>query len=104
MPELPEVEMIRRVLEPQIKGLTITTVTVNRPEVIGHPAEEEFCQVLMGQTICAMTRRGKFLSVLLDSALVCYVTPGAPFCRTELPFSLLNYSETRQNYMVLINL
>lgn len=67
MPELPEVEMIRRVLEPQIKGLTITTVTVNRPEVIGHPAEEEFCQVLMGQTICAMTRRGKFLSVLLDS-------------------------------------
>ena len=44
------------------------------------------------------------VSVLLDSALVCYVTPGAPFCRTELPFSLLNYSETRQNYMVLINL
>ena len=67
MPELPEVETIRRVLEPQVKGLSITAVTVNRPEVIGHPAEEEFCQVLMGQTICAMTRRGKFLSVLLDS-------------------------------------
>lgn len=68
MPELPEVETIRRVLEPQVKGLSITAVTVNRPEVIGHPAEEEFCQVLMGQTICAMTRRGKFLSVLLDSS------------------------------------
>lgn len=67
MPELPEVETIRRVLEPQIKGLTITAVTVNRPEVIGHPTAEEFCQTLTGQTIDTMTRRGKFLSVLLDS-------------------------------------
>lgn len=67
MPELPEVEIIRRVLEPQIKGLTITTVTVNRPEVIDHPTAEEFCQALIGQTIDTMTRRGKFLSVLLGS-------------------------------------
>lgn len=67
MPELPEVETIRRVLEPQIKDLTITAVTVNRPEVIGHPTAEEFCQALTGQTIDTMTRRGKFLSVLLNS-------------------------------------
>lgn len=67
MPELPEVETIRRVLEPQIKGLTITAVTVNRPEVIGYPTAEEFCQALTGQIIDTMTRRGKFLSVLLDS-------------------------------------
>ena len=67
MPEMPEDETIRRVLEPQVKGLSITAVTVNRPEVIGHPTAEEFCQALTGQTIKAMTRRGKFLSVLLDS-------------------------------------
>ena len=67
MPELPEVETIRRVLEPQIKGVTITTVTVNRPEVIGHPTAEKFCQALTGQTIKAMTRKGKFLSVLMES-------------------------------------
>ena len=67
MPELPEVETIRRVLEPQIKGLTVTAVTVNRPEVIGYPTAEEFCQALIGQTIDTMTRRGKFLSVLLNS-------------------------------------
>lgn len=67
MPELPEVETIRRVLEPQIKGLTITAMTVKRPEVIDHPTAEEFCQALTGQTIDTMTRRGKFLSVLLDS-------------------------------------
>lgn len=67
MPELPEVETIRRVLEPQIKDSTITAVTVNRPEVIDHPTAEEFCQALTGQTIDTMTRRGKFLSVLLNS-------------------------------------
>lgn len=67
MPELPEVETIRRVLEPQVKGLSITAATVNRPEVIGHPTAEEFCQALTGQTIKAMTRRGKFLSVLMES-------------------------------------
>ena len=37
MPELPEVETIRQVLEPQVKGITITAVTVSRPEVISHP-------------------------------------------------------------------
>ena len=30
MPELPEVETIKRVIEPQIKGLTITDVEVRR--------------------------------------------------------------------------
>ena len=67
MPELPEVETIRRVLELQVKGLTITAGTVNRPEVISHPTAEEFCQTLTGQTMATMTRRGKFLSVLLNS-------------------------------------
>lgn len=67
MPELPEVETIRRVLEPQVSGMKITAVTANRPEVVAHPTAEEFCQALTGQTIHAMTRRGKFLRVLLDS-------------------------------------
>ncbi len=30
MPELPEVETIKRVIEPQIQGLTIENVTVKR--------------------------------------------------------------------------
>lgn len=67
MPELPEVETIRRVLEPQVKGLTVTAVTVNRPEVVGHPDAETFCACLSGQTISHMSRRRKFLTVHLDS-------------------------------------
>ena len=31
MPELPEVETIKRVLEPQIKGLKIMNITVEKP-------------------------------------------------------------------------
>lgn len=67
MPELPEAETIKRVIEPQIQGLMIKNVIVNRPEVIAYPHAGEFCKQLVGQTISGMARRGKFLLILLDS-------------------------------------
>lgn len=67
MPELPEVETIKRVIEPQIQGLTIENITVKRPEVVAYPAADEFCGRLTGQTISHMTRRGKFLVIQLNS-------------------------------------
>lgn len=67
MPELPEVETIKRVIEPQIQGLVIDKVTVKRPEVVAYPAADEFCGLLTGQTISHMTRRGKFLIIWLNS-------------------------------------
>ncbi|WNX86220.1 bifunctional DNA-formamidopyrimidine glycosylase/DNA-(apurinic or apyrimidinic site) lyase [Agathobaculum sp. NTUH-O15-33] len=67
MPELPEVEIIRRVLLPQIQGAVIQTVSVTRPEVVAHPDADKFCRQLTGQKIHNMTRRGKFLTVLLVS-------------------------------------
>lgn len=67
MPELPEVETIKRVLEPQIKGLVIEKVTVRRPEVTAHPAADEFRSGMTGQTISHMARRGKFLMIRLNS-------------------------------------
>lgn len=66
MPELPEVETIKRVLKPQIQGLTIKNAVVNRPEVIAHPDSGEFCRCLAGKTIDRMERRGKFLTILLE--------------------------------------
>ncbi len=48
MPELPEIETIKSVIEPQIKGLTIENITVNRPEVISHPTVDEFCKAVTG--------------------------------------------------------
>lgn len=67
MPELPEVETIKRVIEPQIQGLVIENVAVKRPEVTAYPTAEEFCQRLRGQTISHMARRGKFLMIHLES-------------------------------------
>ncbi len=67
MPELPEVETIKRVIEPQIQGLTIENVTVKRPEVTAYPTADEFCKLLTGQTVSHMARRGKFLVIQLNS-------------------------------------
>lgn len=67
MPELPEVETVKRVLEPQIRGLTITQVTVKRPEITAYPDAEEFCRLAAGQTVSHMERRGKFLILHLRS-------------------------------------
>ena len=67
MPEMPEVETVRRVLEPQIRGLTMEHVIANRPEVIAYPDGGEFCKRLAGQIVSGMGRRGKFLLILMDS-------------------------------------
>ena len=48
MPELAEVEMIRRVLEPQLRGRTVTKLSVLRPEVVAHPQAEQFAQEVCG--------------------------------------------------------
>lgn len=67
MPELPEVETIKRVVGPQIKGLVIEKAVVRRPEVVAYPSADEFCRLLTGQTISGMERRGKFLMIRLNS-------------------------------------
>lgn len=48
MPELPEIETVKSVIEPQIKGQTVEKVTVNRPEVIAQPSSAEVCQAVAG--------------------------------------------------------
>ncbi len=67
MPELPEVETIKNVIEPQITGLTVKNITINRPEVVARPTAEEFRKAVIGQTLSSMTRRGKFLMIHLKN-------------------------------------
>ncbi len=67
MPELPEVETIKRVIEPQIQGCMITKVAVRRPEVAAYPEADEFCRRLTGQTGSHMARQGKFLIIHLEN-------------------------------------
>ena len=67
MPELPEIEAIKRVIEPQIQGLAIEQIMVNRPEVVAHPSANEFCTRITGQFFTEIDRRGKFLILCLSS-------------------------------------
>lgn len=68
MPELPEIETIRRIIEPQIQGVGIERVAVSRPEVIAHPDADGFCSRLKGQVFDRVERRGKFLIIRLKSS------------------------------------
>lgn len=67
MPELPEVETIRRGLLKLIKGKTIARVTVYYPPLIQCPADIDLGSVLPGAAVTDILRRGKYLIFLLDN-------------------------------------
>lgn len=60
MPELPEVETVRRGLERLVVGRTILSLEVKVPKMI-KTSYDSFLNDLPGQTIQAMRRRGKYL-------------------------------------------
>lgn len=62
LPELPEVETIRRTLIKLVLHKQIDRVSVFWPKMIKHPEEvEQFKDALIGQTIVQISRRGKLL-------------------------------------------
>ena len=62
MPELPEVETVRRTLEQLVTGKIIKSVTVHWPKMVKHPDDVHlFDQLIQGQKIEHVKRRGKFL-------------------------------------------
>ena len=66
MPELPEVETVRRGLEPYLTGARIEKVTLNRKD-LRFPFPKGFVAALEGQTIIAVDRRAKYLLFRLSS-------------------------------------
>ena len=67
MPELPEVETIKRILAPQLIGRIVEAVDIRNAQVIAHPSAEDLAAGLQGQRISDLTRRGKYLTLHLDS-------------------------------------
>lgn len=67
MPELPEVETVRRVLEPHLIKKNITGVQIHNAQVIAAPSRKQFIVGVTGQSIAAFKRRGKFLRLLFES-------------------------------------
>ena len=70
MPELPEVETVRRGLMTQLPGLTITAVRVLRDDSVGHPTPRAFARGLVGHRFVDVQRRGKYLLIELDKGAV----------------------------------
>ncbi|MEI7438885.1 MAG: bifunctional DNA-formamidopyrimidine glycosylase/DNA-(apurinic or apyrimidinic site) lyase [Thermoleophilia bacterium] len=66
MPELPEVETVRRRLEPHVAGRRLTQVEVRDAKLVGRDDARRVEERLTGRTILAIDRRGKYLLVRLD--------------------------------------
>lgn len=66
MPELPEVETIKRELEQAVLDKKITGVVVNSAKVIRQPGARSFVRQLKGRSIKKILRRGKLLILELS--------------------------------------
>ncbi|GJE25720.1 bifunctional DNA-formamidopyrimidine glycosylase/DNA-(apurinic or apyrimidinic site) lyase [Methylobacterium organophilum] len=66
MPELPEVETVRRGLSPALVGARFARVTLNRPD-LRFPFPKNFSRRLEGRTVLELGRRAKYLTAALDS-------------------------------------
>lgn len=65
LPELPEVETVRRGLMPHLEGARIVRAEMRRPD-LRWPMPVDLVQVLTGATVTALRRRSKYLLADLD--------------------------------------
>lgn len=80
MPELPEVETVRRGLQPAMEGALIEKVEQRRPD-LRFPFPPRFASRLTGRTIRSVGRRAKYLIVHLDRdpVLICHLGMSGSF-------------------------
>jgi formamidopyrimidine-DNA glycosylase len=80
MPELPEVETVRRGLEPAMAGTRIKKVEQRRKD-LRFPFPKDFAARLTGRTITGLSRRAKYLLMDLDDGevLVCHLGMSGSF-------------------------
>ena len=89
MPELPEVEVVRRGLQARVVGKTITAVRVHHPRAVRrHEAgPADLTARLLDARIAGTDRRGKYLWLLLDAdtALVVHLGMSGQMLLGEVP-------------------
>lgn len=107
MPELPEVETIRRQIAPHVTGQRISAARVMRDRAVRAHYPDEFIARVTGHTILTVDRRGKALLLLLDndtailvrlgmSGQLLVVDPDAALApHTHVVLSLANGQELR---------
>ena len=73
MPELPEVETVRRRLEPVLVGRTFEHVDIHDARLVRPHEPAEVAAELSGERVAAVERRGKYLIVRFESGRVLLV-------------------------------
>ncbi|EUC00497.1 Formamidopyrimidine-DNA glycosylase [Rhizobium sp. CF080] len=68
MPELPEVETVRRGLAPAMEGAVIARLELNRPD-LRFPLPENFAEAVEERRIISLGRRAKYLLIDLEDDL-----------------------------------
>jgi formamidopyrimidine-DNA glycosylase len=97
MPELPEVETVRRTLLKVLLGKTFTNVKINYDGVIKRIESAEFSSLLQGKKIKDIRRRGKYLLLDISGNMVLVVH----FRMTgRLVFSNSNAPEDKHTHVV----
>jgi formamidopyrimidine-DNA glycosylase len=67
MPELPEVETVRRRIAPLLEGHTLASVEISDPRLTRPLDPVEVARELEGERVTVVDRRGKYLIVRFDS-------------------------------------
>jgi formamidopyrimidine-DNA glycosylase len=80
MPELPEVETVRRGLQPVMEGARILSVEARRPD-LRFPLPQDFAKRLAGRRIVSLDRRAKYLVLSMQSgpSLICHLGMSGSF-------------------------
>ena len=66
MPELPEVETVRRGLQPVLIGQTLKNIIIRRPD-LRIPFPKGLHNTLSGKKVIKIDRRGKYLLMYIDN-------------------------------------
>jgi formamidopyrimidine-DNA glycosylase len=107
MPELPEVEVIRRDLEKEVVGKKIRNAEVrntkNSMRVIRrHKKRKDFEDALKGVKIVRVDRKGKYILMHLDSGkvLVAHMGMSGQLIKTKASEAFENHTHVVLNFMV----
>lgn len=74
MPEMPEVETVRRILQKKVVGKTISKTIIKDPIIIKEISPIDFANAIHGKTIEGIERYGKYLFFMLgDITLVSHL-------------------------------
>ncbi|MFT4160044.1 bifunctional DNA-formamidopyrimidine glycosylase/DNA-(apurinic or apyrimidinic site) lyase [Shinella sp.] len=108
MPELPEVETVRRGLAPVMEGARIRRAELRRPD-LRFPFPPAFSEALEGRRIVSLGRRAKYLLIDIEGGDVViahlgmsgsFRVEGAPEAETPGDFQIPRSKDTRHDHVV----